>query len=786
MRLSATAAADERGALLDQLRGVETFADEGLAEQDEQAATIVVADAGHEADTLVARRFVLNLHGDRLAEVDVALAVEEDQSGATTIDGVGEQFLLHRGGFLPDVLADLPLELAVLFDRFADGGHEVGHVVEQGAHLAHGVLREIEKSLGGVGCDGLDAAHTSGDGAFAGDVHGADHAGGGDVGAAAKLDGGAVAHDAHFLAVLLAEEGHRAQGFGLGDGHVAMLVERHVLADATVDDLLHAADLLVGHLAEVGEVEAERLGPDVRSFLLDVCAERLAERLVEQVGGRVVAFAADAALHVDAGCERGGEVFRELRGEVHRQVVFALRVDDLRLFAVRGDEPSAVAHLSTHLSVEGRLVEDDLVERLVFLFDAAVAEDLHVALHHVVTHEGRLTLAQRHPVVSLDGGGIACAFLLLLHLGVEALEVSVHAVLAEDQLGEVEREAVRVVEGEGVRSGQRFAARGVQLFDLFFEQTDARFERAKEGLFLFLHHLFDQLLLGHKLRISRAHGGDERREEAIHEGLFAVEEGVSITHGAAQDAADHIACLGVRGQLSVGDGEGDGADMIRHDAHRHVLLPIGAVGRARHVGDGLDERLEDVRVIVRRLALQCHTESLEAHACIDDAVGQRLQRAIGLPVILHEDEVPDLDHERVVLVHERCPGHSRTFGVGPEVDVDLRTGAAGARVAHLPKVVVLVALEDVVSGQVFGPIAGRLTVTLEALGWAALEDGGVESCRVKVQRVDQVFPRPADDFFLEIIAERPVAEHLEHGVVIRVVAHLLEVVVLTADAQTFL
>ena len=327
----------------------------------------------------------------------------------------------------------------------------------------------MEKSLGSVGRDGLNAAHTGGDRAFAGDIHGADHAGGGDVGAAAKLNGGAVAHDAHFLAVLLAEEGHRAQGFGLGDGHVATLVERQVLADATVDDLLHAADLLVGHLAEVGEVEAERLGPDVRSFLLDVCAERLAERLMEQVRSRVVAFAADAALHVDAGRERGGEVFRELRSEVHRQVVFALRVDDLRLFAVRGDEPSAVAHLSTHLSVEGRLVEDDLIEGLVFLFDAAVAEDLHVALHHVVTHEGRLALAQRHPVVGLDGGGIACAFLLLLHLGVEALEVSVHAMLAEDQLGEVERKAIRVVEGEGVRSGQRFTPRGVQLFDLFFE-----------------------------------------------------------------------------------------------------------------------------------------------------------------------------------------------------------------------------------------------------------------------------------------------------------------------------
>ena len=86
MGLSAASTADERGAFLDEFRSVETFADEGLAEQDEQAATIMVADAGHEADALIARRFVFNLHGDRLAEFDVALAVEEDQLGATAID----------------------------------------------------------------------------------------------------------------------------------------------------------------------------------------------------------------------------------------------------------------------------------------------------------------------------------------------------------------------------------------------------------------------------------------------------------------------------------------------------------------------------------------------------------------------------------------------------------------------------------------------------------------------------------------------------------------------------
>ena len=31
---------------------------------------------------------------------------------------------------------------------------------------------------------------------------------------------------------------------------------------------------------------------------------------------------------------------------------------------------------------------------------------------------------------------------------------------------------------------------------------------------------------------------------------------------------------------------------------------------------------------------------------------------------------------------------------------------------------------------------------------------------------------------LEVVAKRPVAEHLEHGVVVRIVSHLLQVVVL--------
>ena len=54
------------------------------------------------------------------------------------------------------------------------------------------------------------------------------------------------------------------------------------------------------------------------------------------------------------------------------------------------------------------------------------------------------------------------------------------------------------------------------------------------------------------------------------------------------------------------------------------------------------------------------------------------------------------------------------------------------------------------------------------------------------QTLDEKFPGPIDRFLLEIIAETPVAEHLEKGVVIGVEADVFEVVVFAAGADAFL
>ena len=226
--------------------------------------------------------------------------------------------------------------------------------------------------------------------------------------------------------------------------------------------------------------------------------------------------------------------------------------------------------------------------------------------------------------------------------------------------------------------------------------------------------------------------------------------------------------------------------MVGHYTHGHVLLRVGSVGRAGHGGDGLDEGLEDVGVIVGRLALQGHAETFEAHAGVDNLGGKFLQAAVGLAVELHEDEVPDLDDLRVVVVHHVPSGHLGFLFLAAEVDVDFGAGSAGTRVAHLPEVIVLVAVNDMVFREELFPIGGRLVIAAQTLLGTTLENGSIEIGRIYLQDVHQVLPSPRDSLFLEVVAEGPVAQHLEHGVVVRIVPHFFQVVVLTADAQALL
>jgi hypothetical protein len=78
----------------------------------------------------------------------------------------------------------------------------------------------------------------------------------------------------------------------------------------------------------------------------------------------------------------------------------------------------------------------------------------------------------------------------------------------------------------------------------------------------------------------------------------------------------------------------------------------------------------------------------------------------------------------------------------------------------------------------------RFVIHLAPIGRAI--DSDVQTLLRQLPDLRQKLPCPGDRVLLVVVAERPVAEHLEEGVMVGVVPHLLEIVVLAGDADALL
>ena len=178
-------------------------------------------------------------------------------------------------------------------------------------------------------------------------------------------------------------------------------------------------------------------------------------------------------------------------------------------------------------------------------------------------------------------------------------------------------------------------------------------------------------------------------------------------------------------------------------------------------------------------------EPLETHAGVDARSGQRLEgRVLCLSLELHEDQVPDL-HPAVTL-GGLLLAETAQVDLGADVVVELAARAAGTGVAHGPEVVGHAQTDDAVVAQSrdLAPEVPRLVVGGHA--FFALEVAEDEASWVQSDLFDQEVPGVDDGLFFEVVAEAEVAQHLEEGVVARARPHVLEIVVLAADADALL
>ncbi len=318
----------------------------------------------------------------------------------------------------------------------------------------------------------------------------------------------------------------------------------------------------------MAEVEARLVLVDERSLLLHVVTQHLAQRLVHEVGGRVVAHRARALVLVDLGGERVADV--HLAGLDHAVVAEDVGLDLLRILDLEEGEAgaalrelAAIAHLSARLGVEGSLVEhhDAFLARSQALDRRALAIQRHDAPllgKGVVAAETGLRALVLELRPGLEPRRRARAFLLRRHRALEGRHVDLEAALASDVGREVDGEAVGVVELE-----RRLAVQALRIAgERRVEDRHAGHERLGEALFLLFQRGGDAGLLARELGVGVAHLAHDFGDELVEEGR-GLPQLVAVTHAAARDAPQDVAAALVSGDHAVAHQEGAGADVVR-------------------------------------------------------------------------------------------------------------------------------------------------------------------------------------------------------------------------------
>src|SRR5574344_633727 len=152
------------------------------------------------------------------------------------------------------------------------------------------------------------------------------------------------------------------------------------------------------------------------------------------VGCTCIAFVCIHTSH-----EVGLRVLRPFIGDMYRHAVLTFGVDDIDGLKFAADN-TAVAYLTTHLTIEWGVIENDLIVTVFLLCHLTVTENVAVVLVTVVTHKFWFTFFEDNPVTCLYNSSVACTFFLFLHLNVELFSINSKSLFTADKFGKIERE----------------------------------------------------------------------------------------------------------------------------------------------------------------------------------------------------------------------------------------------------------------------------------------------------------------------------------------------------------
>ena len=167
---------------------------------------------------------------------------------------------------------------------------------------------------------------------------------------------------------------------------------------------------------------------------------------------------------------------------------------------------------------------------------------------------------------------------------------------------------------------------------------------------------------------------------------------------------------------------------------------------------------------------------------------QRLEGILVNAVVLDKNVIPQFEIAGAFPVN---PAFVRLAAQVIEflaaVHVDLRAGPARTGFGHLPEIFFAPKEQDVVRmhARLLLPDISGFVISGD-IALVILEAGGIQPVLRQAPDIRQELPGPGDGFLLVIIAEGPVAEHLEESMVAVVPADLIQVVMFSRHAQHFL
>src|SRR5438046_2233393 len=117
----------------------------------------------------------------------------------------------------------------------------------------------------------------------------------------------------------------------------------------------------------------------------------------------------------------------------------------------------------------------------------------------------------------------------------------------------------------------------------------------------------------------------------------------AIAGSTSQDSTKDITASIISWQCPISNSGYQRAHMIGNNAHCNIGPLIRPISRMSPITQPRYIWCKNIGIVIRMLPLQDRAHAFEAHPRIDMLHRQLFERAIGIAVVLNENEIPDLD-----------------------------------------------------------------------------------------------------------------------------------------------